>query len=176
MALDRTSKDHINIRILQHIMSGIPLILGLGTRVPDPYAYIVLYHTILFHTIPYHILYYTILYYTILYYTILYYTILYYTILYYTILYYTILYYTILYYTTLYYTILYHIILKPTITLYTIPSPLLPGLLGPKKEPGPPAGVHRPARPQPRGRRRAALAVLWHQVPGKNQEGLPGEP
>ena len=29
-------KDHINIRILQTRVSGIPLILGLGTEMSDP--------------------------------------------------------------------------------------------------------------------------------------------
>ena len=29
----RAPKDHINMRILQHMIFGIPLILGLGTRI-----------------------------------------------------------------------------------------------------------------------------------------------
>ena len=37
----RGPKDHINIRTLQTLISGIPLILGLGTRVSDPYVYVV---------------------------------------------------------------------------------------------------------------------------------------
>ena len=28
----RAPRDHTNIKILQHVISGIPLILGLGTR------------------------------------------------------------------------------------------------------------------------------------------------
>ena len=39
----RGPKDHINIRILQTMISGIPLILGLGTRMSDPYVYVVLW-------------------------------------------------------------------------------------------------------------------------------------
>ena len=34
-------KVHMNIRILQTLISGIPLILGLGTRMSDPYVYVV---------------------------------------------------------------------------------------------------------------------------------------
>ena len=30
---------HINIRILQTMISGITLLLGLGTRISDPYVY-----------------------------------------------------------------------------------------------------------------------------------------
>ena len=33
--MNRASKDQINIRTLQHLISGIPLVLGLGTRMPD---------------------------------------------------------------------------------------------------------------------------------------------
>ena len=32
----RAPRDHIKMRILQSMVSGIPLILGLGTRVSDP--------------------------------------------------------------------------------------------------------------------------------------------
>ena len=32
---------YVNIRILQSMVSGIPLILGLGTRMSDPYVYVV---------------------------------------------------------------------------------------------------------------------------------------
>ena len=35
-------KDHINTRILETMVSGIPLILGLGTRMPDPDVSVVL--------------------------------------------------------------------------------------------------------------------------------------
>ena len=41
--IDRGPKDYINIRILQTMISGIPLILGLGTRMSDPYVYVVLW-------------------------------------------------------------------------------------------------------------------------------------
>ena len=34
-------KDHINIMILQTMISGIPLILDLGTRTWDLYVYVV---------------------------------------------------------------------------------------------------------------------------------------
>ena len=34
-------RDHINIRILQITVSGIPLVLGLGTRRQDPCVYTV---------------------------------------------------------------------------------------------------------------------------------------
>ena len=93
LSLYRAYKGHVNIRLLQNNVSGIPPYIG-----PQN------------HDVRSLCLYYTILYYTILYYTILYYTILYYTILYYTILYYTILYYTILYY-TIHHTIIYHIMI-----------------------------------------------------------------
>ena len=36
----RGPKDHINIRILQTMISGIPLILSLGTRMSDRYVYV----------------------------------------------------------------------------------------------------------------------------------------
>ena len=35
-------KKHINIRILQTMISGIPLILGLGIGMSNPYVYVVL--------------------------------------------------------------------------------------------------------------------------------------
>ena len=34
-------QDHINIRILQTMISAIPLILGLETKMSDPYVYVV---------------------------------------------------------------------------------------------------------------------------------------
>ena len=34
-------KDHISIRMLQIMVSGILLVLGLGTRMSDPYVYVV---------------------------------------------------------------------------------------------------------------------------------------
>ena len=37
----RAPKDYINIRILRTMVSGIPLILGLGTRMSDPCVYVV---------------------------------------------------------------------------------------------------------------------------------------
>ena len=43
LGLIRGPKDHINIRILQTMISGIPLVLGLGTRMSDPYVYLVLW-------------------------------------------------------------------------------------------------------------------------------------
>ena len=39
--MDRAPEDHINIRILQTLLSGIPLILGLGTRMSAPYVDVV---------------------------------------------------------------------------------------------------------------------------------------
>ena len=36
----RAPKDHINIRILLTTVSGIPLVLGLGTRMSKPYVYV----------------------------------------------------------------------------------------------------------------------------------------
>ena len=39
-ANSRAPKDHINIRILPTMVSGIPLVLGLGTRMSDPYVYV----------------------------------------------------------------------------------------------------------------------------------------
>ena len=39
--LSRGPTDHINTRILQTMVSGIPLLLGLGTRISDPYVYVV---------------------------------------------------------------------------------------------------------------------------------------
>ena len=38
---NRAPKDHKNIRILPNMVSGIPLILVLGTRMYDPYVYVV---------------------------------------------------------------------------------------------------------------------------------------
>ena len=35
-AIHRGPKDHTNIRIVQTMISGIPLMLGLGTRMSDP--------------------------------------------------------------------------------------------------------------------------------------------
>ena len=40
-AVHRAAKDHINIRILQTMIPGVPLILGLGTRMSDPYVCVV---------------------------------------------------------------------------------------------------------------------------------------
>ena len=37
----RAPKDHIKARILQTVISGIPLMLSLGTRMSDPYLYVV---------------------------------------------------------------------------------------------------------------------------------------
>ena len=37
------SVRYINIRILQNMISGSPLIWGLGTRMSDPYVYVVLW-------------------------------------------------------------------------------------------------------------------------------------
>ena len=34
------ARSSINIRILQVIVSGIPSVLGLGTRMQDPYVYV----------------------------------------------------------------------------------------------------------------------------------------
>ena len=34
-------RDHINIRIPKTMVSGIILVLGLGTRMSDPYVYVV---------------------------------------------------------------------------------------------------------------------------------------
>ena len=48
--VDRDSKGHINIRILPTMISGTPLILGLGTRMRDPYSYIIPYYTLIYHT------------------------------------------------------------------------------------------------------------------------------
>ena len=53
--------DHLNIRILPTMVSGIPLLLVLGTRMRDPYACTMKYHTLLYHSILDHI----ILYHTI---------------------------------------------------------------------------------------------------------------
>ena len=50
-SLIRNPKDNINKRILQTMISGILLILGLGARMSDPCACIVSNHTILYHTI-----------------------------------------------------------------------------------------------------------------------------
>ena len=62
----RGPRDHINRRILQTMISGILLVLGLGTRMSDPSVYIVPYHTIPeYHIITYHI----ILYHIIIYHT-----------------------------------------------------------------------------------------------------------
>ena len=36
-----TKKTHQHTRILQNMISGIPLILGLGARISDPYVYVV---------------------------------------------------------------------------------------------------------------------------------------
>ena len=50
----RGPTGHINIRILPTMVSGIPIILGLGTGMQDPCVFTLLYHTILYHTsIPY---------------------------------------------------------------------------------------------------------------------------
>ena len=37
----RDPTDHLNIRILQNCISGIPLVLNLGTGMSDPYVYVV---------------------------------------------------------------------------------------------------------------------------------------
>ena len=37
----RAVRDHINIRILQTMVSGFPLLWGLGTRMSDPCVYVV---------------------------------------------------------------------------------------------------------------------------------------
>ena len=50
---NRPPNDHINTRILQTMISGIPLVLDLGTRMRDPNVYTILYH-ILYYTILYH--------------------------------------------------------------------------------------------------------------------------
>ena len=34
------SSWYMNMRILQNMISGIPVVLGLGTRESDPYAYV----------------------------------------------------------------------------------------------------------------------------------------
>ena len=36
----RAPRDHRNMRILQAMVAGIPLILSLGTRISDPYGYV----------------------------------------------------------------------------------------------------------------------------------------
>ena len=36
-------KDHINIRIVHAMICGIPLVSGLGTRMSDPYVYVVVW-------------------------------------------------------------------------------------------------------------------------------------
>ena len=36
----RGPNDHINRRILQNMISGMPLIFGLGTSMSDPYVYV----------------------------------------------------------------------------------------------------------------------------------------
>ena len=41
--ITRASKDHINIRILLAMVSGIPLTFGLGTRKLQPYVYVVIW-------------------------------------------------------------------------------------------------------------------------------------
>ena len=42
---NRGPEDHIKIWILQSMISGIPLILSLGTRMADPCVYVVLWST-----------------------------------------------------------------------------------------------------------------------------------
>ena len=37
----RAQRDNLNTRILQTMVSDIPLKLGLGTRISDPYVYVV---------------------------------------------------------------------------------------------------------------------------------------
>ena len=39
---------YIRIRILQDVISGIPLILALGTRMRDPYVYVVFFSLVIF--------------------------------------------------------------------------------------------------------------------------------
>ena len=41
--MNGAQKDHINIRILHAMISGIPLVLGLGTRLSDPFVYVVVW-------------------------------------------------------------------------------------------------------------------------------------
>ena len=41
-ASNRAPTDLINIRILQIMISSIPLVLGLGTKMSDPYVYVFL--------------------------------------------------------------------------------------------------------------------------------------
>ena len=82
-------RDHINMRTLPTVISGIPLIVDPGTRMGDPpYVYTVFYHTILYHeySMPYYNLPYSIIpYYNIPYCAITYYNILYYHIPHYTL-------------------------------------------------------------------------------------------
>ena len=35
------AKDHVNVRILQTMISGIPLMLSLPTKMSDPHVYVV---------------------------------------------------------------------------------------------------------------------------------------
>ena len=39
----RGPKDHIDLGILQTMISGLPLMLGLGTRMSDPYVHVALW-------------------------------------------------------------------------------------------------------------------------------------
>ena len=68
LAISRDPKDHINIRLLETMISGIPLLASLGTRMSDPYVCFILDHIIPYHTTIYR----TIMYYTIIYHTTIY--------------------------------------------------------------------------------------------------------
>ena len=46
-------KDHVNTRILQHMISGTLLILDLGTSMLDPYVYVVCWAPDIVHGIGY---------------------------------------------------------------------------------------------------------------------------
>ena len=69
MSSHRAPEDHANRRIIQHMISRIPPILGLGARLGDPDAYILDY-TILDYSILEYIPYYNILHHKIAYYAI----------------------------------------------------------------------------------------------------------
>ena len=42
----RAPEDHVNKRILQTTISGISLVLGLGTRMMDPFMFVLDYTTL----------------------------------------------------------------------------------------------------------------------------------
>ena len=81
----RTPKDHINIRILQSIISGITLVLALEPEceiLVSLLYYIILHYIIAYYVIPYYIIpYYIIPYYILHYYILPYYIIPYYNML-----------------------------------------------------------------------------------------------